>query len=306
MINYINHKNIDKQKWDACIKASVNSSVFAYSWYLDTVCDAWDALVLNDYEAVFPIVHNSKLGIKYIYQPNFTRYFGVYSKNELTQQLVQDFFDAVPKHFRYIEFSIHEKNSSNLLDYQKKEKLYQQLDIRADYNSLFLNFKGDAKRNIKKAEKHNLLITENVSGKQVVELFKNNKGKELKSLADKDYFQLEKLMNVAIQKKSAFIVGILNSEKMLIAAGCFVFCDNTILFLKGSANAEGKSTGAMYLVLNYVFKKYAGNNYLFDFGGSSVETVANFNHNFGAKDCVYLQVKKNNLPWLLKLMSGKK
>jgi len=306
MIIYTEHKNINKQKWDACIRASSNRSVFVYSWYLDAVSNNWDALILNDYEAVFPIAHGSKLGIKYIYQPNFTRYFGVYAQAEITEQLLRNFFDAIPENFRYIEFSIHEKNKFDIAGYQKKQRLFQLLDISGSYDALISSFKGDAKRNIKKAEKNNLLITDEVQPKQVVELFKNNKGKELGSLAEKDYQTLENLMSVAKKNNSAFLVGALNSEKMLIAAGCFVVSNGTILFLKGSADAAGKSTGAMYLILNYVFKKYAEKGYLFDFGGSSVETVANFNHNFGAKDCVYLQVKKNNLPWLLKIMSGKK
>ena len=306
MINIVEHKNIDKQKWDACIKASVNECAFPYSWYLDAVCDKWDALILSDYDAVFPLAKGLKLSINYLYQPLFTRYFGVFSKKEITEQLVNDFFDAIPSKYKYIEFSIHEKNRFKRTDFKLKERLFQTLNLNQNYSHLFESFKGDAKRNIKKAEKNNLVVTNNILPKDVVELFKNNKGRELTGIREQDYNVLGNLMNAALKNNLGILVGVLNSEKMLIAAGFFIKSNDTILFLKGSANSEGKSTGAMYLVLNYIFKTYAISFNLFDFGGSSVESVASFNRNFGAKDCVYLQVKKNRLPFVLKLMTGKK
>ena len=55
MIHYIQHKDIDFEKWDACVANSFNRLIYGFSWYLDVVCDDWDALVLNDYEAVFPL-----------------------------------------------------------------------------------------------------------------------------------------------------------------------------------------------------------------------------------------------------------
>ncbi|MBL0330397.1 MAG: hypothetical protein IPP64_13480 [Bacteroidetes bacterium] len=82
MIQYLEHKKINKKKWDECISNAGNSSVFVYSWYLDVVSEDWSALVLNDYEAVFPIASKSKYKINYVYQPFFTRYFGVFSKQK--------------------------------------------------------------------------------------------------------------------------------------------------------------------------------------------------------------------------------
>ena len=306
MIHYIEHKNIDKKKWNTCIETSTSPSIFVNTWYLDAVCPNWSALVLNDYEAVFPLASNNKLSIHYLYQPLFTRYLGVYSKTSITENLVSDFFDAIPKQFKYIEFSIHEKNIFNRTDFEKKERLFQTLALNQKYEQLLDGFKGDAKRNIKKAEKHLLVITENVQPKDVVDLFKNNKGKELTGLSKEDYSTLENLMIEALKNNAGIILGIQNKEKKLIAAAFFIKSKTEILFLKGSANAEGKSAGAMYLLLNYIFKNYSQKIEKFDFGGSSVETVASFNHNFGAKDSVYLQVKRNKLPLLIKLMSGKK
>ncbi|MBL7882723.1 MAG: hypothetical protein JNL69_01535 [Bacteroidia bacterium] len=306
MIAYLKHTHIDKTKWDACIKESLNTSPFVYTWYLDAVCKNWDALILKDYEAVFPLVWNTKLNISYLYQPIFTRYLGVYSKNEPSGKLVNAFLDAIPNKFKYIEFSIQESTLLKRSDFEIKERTFQTLDLNCDYEQLHESFKGDAKRNIKKAEKLGLAVTNKIEPKEVVDLFKYNKGKELKGLTNNDYECLEKLMTTSLSNDTGIILGIINTKNELIAGGFFIKSDNRILFLKGSANAEGKSAGAMYLLLNHLLKNYSSQIQLFDFGGSSVESVANFNRNFGATDNVYLQIKRNNLPFIIKLISGKK
>jgi hypothetical protein len=54
-IQYLSHKNIDKIKWDAVIASSSNRLIYGYSFYLDHMAKQWDALILNDYEAVMPL-----------------------------------------------------------------------------------------------------------------------------------------------------------------------------------------------------------------------------------------------------------
>ena len=65
MINYKRHKEIDFKKWDNCIESAINRNIYATTWYLDLVCKNWDALILNDYEAVMPLPWNKKWGVKY-------------------------------------------------------------------------------------------------------------------------------------------------------------------------------------------------------------------------------------------------
>ena len=53
MIKYLHHSEIDKKKWDACIKESFNGMVYASSWYLDIVGFEWEALIENDMKVFF-------------------------------------------------------------------------------------------------------------------------------------------------------------------------------------------------------------------------------------------------------------
>ncbi len=305
MIQYLQHNQIDKEKWDECIGKSINGIAYVYSWYLDAVCKNWSALILNDYEAVFPLALNSKYKISYLYQPNFTRYYGVYSQTTITSEDVNDFFDAIPNNIKFIEFNIHESNKLEREDFQTKERMFQFININRPYQEIFQDYKYDARRTIKNAEK-NLKIIENIAPEKIVTLFRDNKGKQLKELRKSDYLLLQKIMNAANSNKCGISLGITNATNNLIAAAFFIKLNNRIIFLKGSANAEGKSSGAMYLIIDSVIKNNAQSVEYFDFGGSSLDGIASFNHKFRANNCVYLQVKKNTLPFMVKLISGKK
>ena len=54
-IKYLQNSEIDRKKWDRCIATSLQQLPYAYSWYLDAAAENWDAIVINNYEAVFPL-----------------------------------------------------------------------------------------------------------------------------------------------------------------------------------------------------------------------------------------------------------
>ncbi|MCX6294823.1 MAG: hypothetical protein NTX97_01945 [Bacteroidetes bacterium] len=305
MIAYTENININKQKWDDCINRSFNASVFAYSWYLDIVCEGWSALILNDYEAVFPIASRSKYKINYLYQPFFSRYFGVFSGTEISNGLVSDFMDAIPEKFKYIEFCLNENNLFNSKLYEVKEKKFQLLDLCNSYELIQKGFSDNAKRNVKKAIKKGLEIRMDISPEKIVDLFKVTKGDELEVFGASDYKTLILLMNKCNEFKKGYSISVYDGDR-LCAAGFFIFSNDRFTFLKSGVTDEGKAHGAMHFLFDHFIRVNSEKKYLLDFGGSTVENVARFYKNFGAKDCVYLQVKRNNLPKFVKWVKSLK
>ena len=115
-IQYLIHHKIDKQKWDNCINTADNGLIYAYSFYLDAMSKHWDALVLNDYEAVMPVTWNKKYGISYLYQPFLAAQLGVFGKN-ITEELLSSFINSIPSSFKYIDICLNCKNiQSSLAD----------------------------------------------------------------------------------------------------------------------------------------------------------------------------------------------
>ena len=299
MIKYIEHNDINKQKWDNCVSKSSNAAVFVYSWYLDVVCDdKWSGLVLNNYEAVFPIASRSKYRINYLYQPFFSRYFGVYSSSKITDKLVNEFFKSIPEKFKYIEFCLHESNSVGTGEFEFKEKKFQELSLSGNYETIKKGFSENSLRNVKKAIKAGLKIRPDIAPEKIVDLFKTTKGNELEIFKPADYSVLIKLMNKCIELNKGQSIAVYDGDE-LCAAAFFMFSDNRFTFLKSGVTDQGKAKGAMHLLFDYFIRENAGKTYWLDFGGSSVDNVARFYRNFGAKDSVYLQVSRNNLPKLV-------
>jgi hypothetical protein len=297
MIIYTEHKNIDKAKWDACIKASDTNSIFVLSWYMDIVCPDWTALISDDYEAVFPLAPRSKYKINYLYQPYFTRYFGLYKMGK-TSVTENDFFNAIPDKFKFVEFCLHEKNSFKNDSFKISERRYQWLDLNLSYEKIKSQYSENTRRNIKKAEKNNFVLSKGISGIEIVDLFKKTKGAELEIFDSKDYKVLINLMEECERRKSAESMAVYENDKLL-AAAFFMIYGNRYVFLKSGVTEHGKNHGAMHFLIDSFLKEHAEQNKILDFGGSSVETVARFYKSFGAKDCLYLQVNKNKLPGLV-------
>lgn len=305
MIRFIEHTNIDKKKWDACIAGSPDASIFVYSWYLDAVCENWSALIMNDYEAVFPLASKSKYRINYLFQPFFTRYFGVFGKKTANNDMFREFFAKIPEKFRFVDFCIYEGAEPDLPHFTKTQRKHQLLDLTPSYEILQKDYSDNAKRNIKKAQKNSLRIETGIAAENIIKLFKETKGEELGTFKPKDFKNLLNLMNVLIEQKRAETLAVYTLENQLCAAAFFMKNKNRFVYLKSGVSNLGRSNGAMHLLFDFFIQKHAGTDSLLDFGGSSVETVARFYKNFGAKDCVYLQLKKNTLPGIVKWLSKK-
>ena len=154
---------------------------------------------------------------------------------------------------------------------------------------------------LKKSLKNNFDIRANIEPDKIVSLFKSTKGDDLNTFKDSDYKILINLMNYCLLNKIGISYAVYE-ENLLVAAAFFMFNNQTYIYLKSGLTESGKTKGAMYLLIDHFIQKNSEKNQYLDFGGSSVENVAQFYKKFGAKDCVYLQVKKNELPLLARLV----
>ena len=151
-IQYLTYKEIDKKKWNDSIARSSNCLIFAYSWYLDIVANKqWDALILGDYETVMPLAWRKKLSISYLYQPFFTNQLGVFSTKKITEKMVEDFLNAIPKTFKFIDIGLNYANNFRTNLYPQQEKVCQYVDLNNSYDSVKKFYSDNLKRNLKLA-----------------------------------------------------------------------------------------------------------------------------------------------------------
>jgi hypothetical protein len=300
LIQYIPYQEIDKAKWDNCISKSPNGLLFAYSWYLDAVCDKWNALVYKNYEAVMPITVKSKLGISYFFNPIFAPQLGVFFSNKISDKILHEMISAIPGSIKLIDICLNSENKiEGLADYKVTQKHCQYIDLNISFESIKSGYSSNLIRNLKKAEKNNLELKINSEVKNVITLFKKGKGGKLEEMKPKTFLHLEKLLKAIIKNKSGKIYNAY-FENQLIASACFAWSNNRIIYIKGGSTELGREKGAMHFIMDAVIKEFSNTEKVFDFGGSNITEVARFNKNFGSSDYVYSCLKKNSLPSYIK------
>lgn len=303
MILYCLHSEIDKNKWDACIARSFNGMIYACSWYLDIVCPEWNALVSGDYEAVMPLTANKKYGISYLYQPHFTQQLGIFSKAKLTEDIVSEFLTTAAAIYPFIEINLNVFNhAKNTKQWQVKENVNYELDLIDQYEHLYTKFSENTRRNIVKSKKNMLYIQKDVAPADVIALFRSNRGKRVETLQASQYDTLLKLMNECISRKQGWCYGVKESGNRLCAGAFFIQGNGRVIFLFSGTNEMAKNNGAMFFLIDRFIEENAQRNLVLDFEGSNDPNLGRFYHGFGAKKCIYLQVKMNKLPWPLKLV----
>jgi hypothetical protein len=297
-IEYRTYQQIDKQKWDACIERSANGLIYAYSFYLDAMAANWDALVLNDYEAVMPLTWKKKYGIYYLYQPFFTASLGVFG-NTLSAILLNDFLNAIPNRFKYWDIYLNHANFYSLPDFKLYERMNYTLSLEDDYEKLYSNYRDNIKRNIKKAQQLNCVIKKNIPVIDIIELSKQQ-SKSFSPATSNDYERFVKLYHLLVTKQQAITYGVYTHQNALVASAVFFFSHNRAYYILVGNHPNGKTIGASHALINAFIKDYAGQNLVLDFEGSDIRNLAFFYSSFGAVEEKYSGVKLNRLPFWMK------
>ena len=297
-ISYCKYQQIDKTKWDACISHADNGLVYAYSYYLDAMAKHWDALVLNDYEAVMPLTWNKKYSIYYLYQPPFTACLGVFGRS-LHAETMAAFLQSVPAKFKYWDIYFNPGNLFTISDFNLYQRMNYVLPLGHNYESLYNAYRDNIKRNIKKSEQFGLSIHKDVAIAAILQLAKEQAG-AFTSVADDDFIRFKKLYGLLYKKEQATTYAVYTKENELMASAVFFFSHNRAYYIMVGNHPNGKTLGASHALINAFIKDHAGEDIILDFEGSDIHSLAFFYSSFGAVEEKYSAVKLNRLPGLVK------
>ena len=293
-IKYLRRSEINDAQWNACIENAGNGLIYGYSFYLDAMADAWDALVLNDYEAVMPLPWRKKWSINYLYQPFLTAQLGVFGNN-LSADLLQQFLKAVPKKFLYWDISLNHRNVFTLPGFPLHLRSNYVLSLNKPYEVLHAAYRQNVKRNIKKATQYNCSVKTGIGLEEVIELAKaftpdtNKYAPELK--------RFEGLYNLLLAQNKAVTLGVYSAKNELLASAVFLFSNRRAYYILVGNHPNGKTLGASHLLIDAFIKMHAEKDLLLDFEGSDFEKLAFFYSSFGATEEKYAAIKLNRLPW---------
>jgi hypothetical protein len=294
-IRYITSNSIDKKKWDTCIDTASNGLVYAYSFYLDCLSKHWDALVLNDYEAVMPLTWNKKYGISYLYQPPFVAMSGIFGKN-LDSETVKMFIHSIPAKFRLIEISLNQGNP--VTGIQSLTLNNYVLSLNESYSYIYDNYRENIKRNIKKSKQVGCYCKTGIPVEDVIKLNKEQLQHMIK-VTDQDYDNFKKLYRLLSSKQQAITYGIFNASDQLLASCVYFFSHNRAYYILVGNHPDGKTLGAGHYLVDRFIADNSEKKLLLDFEGSDIRNLAFFYDSFGATVETYPALRFRRLPgWL--------
>ena len=300
MIAYLSNKEIDCRKWDDCLAEIPGIKPYAFSWYLDIMSPGWEALVDDDYCSLFPLPRAKKFGFSYIATPLFLQQLGLFTPDGDRQKIASEFISFMPELYRLIDLNIGQE--VRLEGYVVTPRYNFELRLGEPYETIWVNYMSDCRRNINVAHRYPQDIVDDVMPQEVISLYRNNIGKRAGVIRDVSYRRLHSLMDHCIQTGKGKILGV-RSPKGKLLWGMFVIdtADRiTLLFTAGSRKSRELRTA--YHVIDHIIKSNAGSGRTIDFAGSSVPSIALFMKSFGGEQTTYWRLYRNNLPWPVRLL----
>ncbi len=300
MISYLRNEEIDRERWDACLREIPAMRPYAMSWYLDIMSPGWDALVDDDYLAVFPLPRRKKYGFSYIATPVFLQQLGLFSADGDRVSIAEEFISFMPEFYRLIDLCIGQE--VHVPGYTVSPRHNYEIRLDDPYEKLWVSYMSDCRRNINIAKRYPQEIITDVSPEEIIRLFRNYTAGRAGTIRNSGYGRLRQLMEHCTAAGLGRILGV-RSPKGKLLWGMFVTeaqGRTTMLFTAGSRKSRELRTS--YLVIDYLIRSYAGTGQVLDFAGSSVPSIAIFMRSFGGEKTTYWRLYRNSLPWPVRLL----
>jgi len=296
-IIFLKNKDINRAKWDYCIENSCNGTLYAMSWCLDAIAENWDALIIGDYETIFPITYLKRFGINILYTPDFFQQLGIFSLKPLSEETLIDFLKVIPKKFLFGKLNLNSGNKfTQDCGFQINYRINIEQDISAPIHILRKGYGRNITENLRKARKNKIYIQESTDYCNSIEAYRINIGKERYYMGEKFYKLFYKFMETLTAKQLPVIHEAYNAEGKFLAGVVAAPFKNKIVLLMLGCNAEGYRTGATSLLLDSILERYTGIKEICDFEGSNTESVAYFYAGFGGYVVHYPEVTIENIP----------
>jgi hypothetical protein len=304
MIRLLQHSEIDRDRWDELIRRSPEGRIYAESWLLDRVSPGWHALVRGDYEAVFPLCWRSKYGLHYLYQPAFCQQLGLFSREEPPFLDVSEFLEAIPRRYGLIEIQLNSGNRCTHPAFTVRERPNLELRLQRSYEDLKKVYAENTRRNLRKAETSGVLVREADSIEPIIRLFRENRGAGLEKLTEQHYGQLRSVAEYALRHGRGFLRVANDPQETTQAGAFFLRSEERIIFLFSGTSTTARKTGAMTMLIDTVIREFSGSKLRLDFEGSVDPKLARFYAGFGSEEVVYLQIRRNRLPFPFRLFKS--
>ncbi len=294
-IQLLKRSEIDVEKWDALVESYGNGFPYSFSWYLDIVAQKqWSALIADDYSTILPFCWNRKFGIPQIYQPFFTQQLGIISNQTISQEDFQEFLEAIPSKYWRVQISFNFKNQYEHQNF--RERANHCLPLSHSFEEIQKKFSKSLKRNLKRAKELGVKIKEPLSVEEHLIHFQKEMAIKKVNLSNSQIEILQQLLTTCIEKKKGLIKTAYSQNGEVLSSTFLLDSPTRIINLIVWSNLKGKQQSATHYLLSEIMRANANQDKVFDFEGSNIPTIADFNRKYGAENEAYLLYEKWKFP----------
>ncbi len=303
-LEYVLHNDIDKLKWDACIKKSKSNLIYAKFFYLDIVSPGWDALIMGDYEYVMPLTHRKKLGITYLAQPAFTQQLGIFGIKKIKNNTILDFLNSARQHFKFAElmFNFANEFSREKSKIKVSEKINFILPLHENYDLLFDNYHPHFHKSLRRIKKLELVYKNETDYKVIIKNYRKQLKLKKAPLSHADFKTLQQLCNFLQSQNKLIVRSVYLTPKIWLSSSILFYEDGRLYNMVNCLSAEGRLREANYFLYDNVIKEFSQKAEILDFEGSDIPAIAAFYKKMQPHNQPYYFIKYNELSPILKML----
>ncbi len=290
--------SIDAAKWDACVVNCKDNVIYATHQYLEHMADNWLGIIINDYEAVMPVIWRSKWGVRYTYTAPFIQQLGMFGS-----YTPDDFKNAVAyitKHFRYGDLYFNAGNDLKEILPDATTATNLIIPLKGEYQMICKQYNKHLQTKLKQAGKQSLQYVVSDEVALAAETYRHLYAQRLPAITTEIFKRFTALALELFKQEQCFVRQVKDAQNNLLAIALFLKDNNRIYNILPSVTGEGKKLNAMHFLLDNVLQEFACTHYTFDFEGSDVPGIEAFYQSFGAVNEPYFFYHYNRLPFPLK------
>ncbi|MBN2215191.1 MAG: hypothetical protein JW723_13215 [Bacteroidales bacterium] len=296
-IRYLNNNEINYYRWDRCIKNAFNSLIYGYSWYLNTVCQDWSALIEGDYESVMPLPLISRFGLKGVQTPCFVNQLGIFSSKLISPDKVKEFFRAIPSKILFIDLCINKFNKTNWKGTIALKKSHFELDLIKSYQKMSKDYDGQLKAKLAEAQKNKLTVLKRISPGELFKLNRILQKSAFNKIREARSRLLKSLVSTSLRYHFGELFGVYDTFNTLCCAAFFVWSENRAILLFSATSPEGTRENAFHFLIDHFIKVNSNRFITLNFDYSELYEYSDVYKQFGAIESDYQNIIKNRIPF---------
>ncbi len=286
---------IDDFKWNERIIQEPNGLIYSTTSYLDALTDAWEGLVVNDYETIIAIPIRKKGFMSYCYSPAFIQQLGIIGK--LNKNDTDAIIRTIKQKYKYGSLQFNFLNNPSLFTGKIREKTNYIIDLNKPFIDILKCFRKDLKISLEKCKYTFFDYIKHINIETAIEMYQNQYGSKLKSISNKDYQKLISYCNN--NKSNCFTRSIVNERNEILAIALILKDEKRLYNIANTVSEKGREMNANHFLLSKIIEEFSEQPLSFDFEGSVIPGVKEFYTAFGPYKETYYLYHYNNLPFPL-------